>query len=109
VRPHHHHHRRRRSQLRGRSEEEDTDEEEFFIDLPMDAEAEEAVAEQRAILTSFETWRRNETAQQFMAAERRAAAARLADAHSTARADAHHATSRRRGLRWWRLSNASPR
>jgi hypothetical protein len=29
----------------------------------MEAEAEEAAAEQRAILASFETWRRNETAQ----------------------------------------------
>jgi hypothetical protein len=59
----------------------------------MDAEAEEAAAEQRAILASFETWRRNETAQRFMVAERRAATARLADAHATARAYAHRLCS----------------
>jgi hypothetical protein len=69
--------------------EEDTDDEEFFTDLPTDTEAEETVAEQRAILAPFETWRRKETTQQFMAAERRAAAARLADEHATARANAH--------------------
>jgi hypothetical protein len=53
-------------------------------------EAEENTAEQRAILASFEMRRRNETTQQFMDAERRTAAARLADAHATARADAYH-------------------
>jgi hypothetical protein len=36
-------------------EEEDSDEEEFLAQLPTDAEAEEATAEQRAILASFET------------------------------------------------------
>jgi hypothetical protein len=35
--------------------EEDSDEEEFLAQLPMDAEAEVAAAEQRAILASFET------------------------------------------------------
>jgi hypothetical protein len=52
-------------------------------------EAEENAAEQRAILASFEMRRRNETTQQFMDAERRTAAARLADAHATACVDAH--------------------
>jgi hypothetical protein len=70
-------------------EKEDTDGDEFFADLPTDVEAEEAAAEQRAILASFETRRRDETAQQFMAAERRAGAAMLADAHATARSDIH--------------------
>jgi hypothetical protein len=54
----------------------------------MNMEAKEAAAEQRDILASFETRRRDETVQQFMAAERRVAAARLADAHATAGADA---------------------
>jgi hypothetical protein len=40
-------------------EEEDSDDEEFFTDLPMNAESEEVTAEQRAILASFETRRRD--------------------------------------------------
>jgi hypothetical protein len=40
-------------------EEEDSDDEEFFTNLPMDAESEEDTAEQRAILASFETRRRD--------------------------------------------------
>jgi hypothetical protein len=35
--------------------------------------------------------------------------ARLAEEHAAARADAHRRTSKRRGPRWRRLSNASPR
>jgi hypothetical protein len=38
-------------------EEEDSNDEEFFVDLPTDAESEEAAAEQGAILASFETRR----------------------------------------------------
>jgi hypothetical protein len=70
-------------------EEEDSDDEEFLAELPTDAEAEEAAAEQRAIVASFETQRRDRAAQELMAAERRAAAARLAEDHTAARADAH--------------------
>jgi hypothetical protein len=42
-------------------EEEDSDEEEFLAQLPTDAEAEEAAAEQRAILASFETQRHDQS------------------------------------------------
>jgi hypothetical protein len=45
--------------------------------------------EQRAIVTSFETQRRDRAAQELMAAERRAVAARLAEDHTVARTDAH--------------------
>jgi hypothetical protein len=38
---------------------------------------------------SFKTWRRDESAQQFMVAERSVEAARLWDAQAVARADAH--------------------
>jgi hypothetical protein len=55
----------------------------------MDAESEEAAAEQRAILALFETRRRDQAVQEFMATETRAAAARLANDHAAARADAH--------------------
>ena len=70
-------------------EEEDSDDEEFLAELPTDAEAEEAAVEQRAIVASFETQRRDRAAQELMAAERRAAVARLAEDHTAARADAH--------------------
>jgi hypothetical protein len=52
-------------------------------------EVEEAAAEQRAIVASFEMQRRDQAAQELMAAARRAAAARLAEVHTTARADTH--------------------
>jgi hypothetical protein len=89
--------------------EEDSDDEEFLADLPTDAEAEEATAKKRAILASFETWHRDASAQQFMAAERRAAAARLADKQLPPAPTPIAVTSKRRGLRWRRLRNASPR
>jgi hypothetical protein len=57
--------------------------------MPTDAEVEEAAAEQRAILASFEAHRRDQSTQELMAAERRAAAARLAEEHAAARTDAH--------------------
>jgi hypothetical protein len=69
---------------------EDSDDKEFNAGQPTDEEAEEAAAEQRAILASFETRHRDESAWQFMLAERRAvAAARLADTQAVARAEAH--------------------
>jgi hypothetical protein len=55
----------------------------------MDGEMEEAAAEQRAIVASFETQRRDRAVQELMATERRAAVARLAEDHADARADAH--------------------
>jgi hypothetical protein len=55
----------------------------------MHAESQEAAAEQMVILASFETRRRDQSAQEFMATERRAAAARLADKHAAAHTDAH--------------------
>jgi hypothetical protein len=70
-------------------EEEDSDNEEFLVELPTDAEAEEAAAEQRAIVASFEMQLCDRAAQELMAAKRRAAAARLAEDHTAARVDAH--------------------
>jgi hypothetical protein len=70
-------------------EEEDSDDEEFLTELPTDTEAEEAATEKRAIIASFETQHRDRAVQELMAAERRAAAARLAEDHTAARADAH--------------------
>jgi hypothetical protein len=70
-------------------EEEDSDDEELLAELPRDAEAKEATAEQRAIVASFEMQRHDRAAQELMAADRRAAAARLAEDHATARVDAH--------------------
>jgi hypothetical protein len=70
-------------------EEEDFDDEEFLAELPTDAEAEKAAVEQRAIVASFEMQCRDRAAQELMATERRAAAARLAEDHTAARADAH--------------------
>jgi hypothetical protein len=69
--------------------EEHSDEEEFLAQLLTDAEAEEAAAEQGAILASLKTQRRDRAAQELMAAERRAAAARLAEDHAATRVDAH--------------------
>jgi hypothetical protein len=45
--------------------------------------------EQRTILASFEMRRHDQSAQDFMAAERGTAAARMEDEHATVRADAH--------------------
>jgi hypothetical protein len=45
--------------------------------------------EQRAILASFEMQHRDRAAQELMAAERRAAAARLAEDHAATRTNAH--------------------
>jgi hypothetical protein len=70
-------------------EEEDSDDKELLAELPTDAEAEEAATEQRVIVASFETQRHDRAALELMAAERRAAAARLAEDHAAARADAH--------------------
>jgi hypothetical protein len=57
--------------------------------VPTDAEAEEAAAEHRAILASFEMQHRDRATQELMVVERRAAAARLAEDHAAARADTH--------------------
>jgi hypothetical protein len=70
-------------------EEEDSDDEELLDELLTDTEAEEAAAEQRAIVASFEMLRRDRAAQELMATERRVAAARLVEDHAVARADAH--------------------
>jgi hypothetical protein len=70
-------------------EAEDSDDEELLAELPTDAEAEEAAAEQRAIVALFETQRRDRVAQELMAAERRVVAERLAEDHAVTRADAH--------------------
>jgi hypothetical protein len=70
-------------------EEEDSDDEEFLAELPTDAEAEEAAAEQRAIVALFETQHRDWAAQELMAAERRVVVVRLVEDHTAARTDAH--------------------
>jgi hypothetical protein len=48
-----------------------------YLELPTDEEAVESSAEQRALMASFETHRRDESGRRLMAAERRAAAADL--------------------------------
>jgi hypothetical protein len=55
-----------------------------YLELPTDEEATESAAEQRALMASFETQRRDEAARRLMAAERRAAAD-LAATHQSAR------------------------
>jgi hypothetical protein len=52
-----------------------------YLDLPTDAEAAESAAEQRALMASFETHRRDESGWRLMVAERRAAAVDLAASH----------------------------
>jgi hypothetical protein len=76
VHPHHHHPTEPAPQ-------------EIFVDLPDDGEAEEAAIEQRSLLVSFETQFRDEVARQFMVAERRATAKRVAEAQAAARSAAH--------------------
>jgi hypothetical protein len=56
-----------------------------YLELPTDEEAVESAAEQRALMASFETQRRDESAWRFMEAERRATAGNLAAAHQSAR------------------------
>jgi hypothetical protein len=65
----------------------------FLAELPTDAEA---AAEQRALMSSFETQRRDQSARQLMAAERRAVAQQRA-CHSTH--CGNMAAPRRRGRR----------
>jgi hypothetical protein len=55
----------------------------------MDAEVEEAAVEQRAIVASFKMQHHDRAAQELMATERRATAARLAEDHTAAHANAH--------------------
>jgi hypothetical protein len=61
----------------------------FLAKLGDDREAEEAAAERRALVASFETKRCDESARWFMLTERRAPAARLAAAQQAARQSAH--------------------
>jgi hypothetical protein len=55
-----------------------------YLELPTDEEAVESTAEQRALMASIETQRRDKVAQRLMATERRAAADDLAAAHQSA-------------------------
>jgi hypothetical protein len=91
-------------------EKEDSDEEEFLAQLPTDAEAEEATVEQRAILESFETQRHDQSAQELMCPPR-GGRKRLGWQRTTLSTAPTPiaATSKRRGLRWRRLSDASSR
>jgi hypothetical protein len=59
------------------------------LELPIDEEAAESATEQRALMASFETHRRDESARRLMAAERRAAADDLAAVHRNSRCSAH--------------------
>jgi hypothetical protein len=61
-----------------------------YLELPTDEEAAEFAAEQRALIASFETQRRDEAARRLMAAERRAATDELATSHQSARQSAYH-------------------
>jgi hypothetical protein len=60
-----------------------------YLDLSTDEEAAESAAEQRALMASFETQHRDESARRLMAAERRAAADDLAVAHRSSRRSAY--------------------
>jgi hypothetical protein len=60
-----------------------------YLELPTDEEAAESAVEQRALMASFETQRRDESARCLMAAERRAAVDDLAAAHRSSRRSAH--------------------
>jgi hypothetical protein len=64
------------------------DYDEDSADLPDDSEAEEAAAEQRALMASFEMKRHDESARKFMVAKSRAAA-RMAMAREDAPQSAH--------------------
>jgi hypothetical protein len=56
-----------------------------YLELPTDEVAAESAAEQKALMASFETQRRDDVARCLMATERRAAADDLAAAHQSAR------------------------
>jgi hypothetical protein len=60
-----------------------------YLELPTDEEVAESAAEQRALMASFETQRRDESARRLMAAERRAVADDLAAAHQSSRRSAY--------------------
>jgi hypothetical protein len=60
-----------------------------YLELPTDEEAAESAAEQRALMASFKTQRRDESARCLMAAERRAAGDDLAAAHRSSRRSVH--------------------
>jgi hypothetical protein len=55
-----------------------------YLELPTNEEAVESVAEQRVLMASFETQRRDEAARRLMVAERKAAADDLEAAHQSA-------------------------
>jgi hypothetical protein len=60
-----------------------------YLELPTDEEAAESAAEQRVLMVSFETQRRDEAARRLMAAERRATADELVALHQSARQSAY--------------------
>jgi hypothetical protein len=79
-----------------------------FADLPDDGEAEEATAEQRALLASFEMKRRDEAARQFMVAERRVAADRVTAEQCLKEADQRGAMARQRRDGQYPLASFEP-
>jgi hypothetical protein len=60
-----------------------------YLELPTDEEVTESAVEQRALMASFETQRRDESARRLMTAERRAAADDWTAAHQSARQSAY--------------------
>jgi hypothetical protein len=60
-----------------------------YLKLPTDEAAAESVAEQRALMVSFETQRHDGAARRLMTIERRAAADRLATMQQRARHSGH--------------------
>jgi hypothetical protein len=60
-----------------------------YLELPTDEEVAESAVEQRALMMSFETQRRNESGRRLMAAKRRAAADELVVSQQSARQSAY--------------------
>jgi hypothetical protein len=80
--------------------DEPPDDDDFLAQLSDDAKATEAAAEQRALMTSFETKSRDESAQRFMVVERRVAAAGWQRRSRLRASRLTTATWQRRGRRW---------
>jgi cytochrome c5 len=80
-----------------------------YLKLPTNEGATEVAVEQRALMASFETQRRDESARRLMTAERRTAADRLAVTHQRVCHSAHRrnmaaAREAREAAEWcWRL------
>jgi hypothetical protein len=78
-----------------------------YLELPTNEEATESTTKQRALMASFKTQRRDESARRLMAAERRAVADKLAVSQQRARQSAYlcnmAASVESRAAAGWRL------